>query len=123
MVFTSRCIYICQELYICILAQPPSLDSILTAFPPYKPEQEKMTKQDACKQTLDLNFMILYFGEMLSLNSLKTLIIVTGVSVSLPVDRSISSKTQVRFYKLTKTPADMTIRWTLLCYYESCVYF
>lgn len=44
--------------------------------------------------------MILYFGEMQSLNSLKTLIIVTGVSVSLPVDRSISSKTEV--FKLTK---------------------
>lgn len=53
--------------------------------------------------------MILYFGEMVSLNSLKTLIIVTGVSVSLPVDRSISSKTEVRFYKLTKMSADMTI--------------
>lgn len=50
--------------------------------------------------------MILYFGEMVSLNSLKTLIIVTGVSVSLPVDRSISSKTEVRFYKLKKMSAD-----------------
>lgn len=78
-----------------------NLDSVSRDFLPYKPEQQKMTKQYSCRQTLDLNFMILYFGEMQSLNSLKTLIIVTGVSVSLPVDRSNSSKTEVRFYKLT----------------------
>lgn len=46
--------------------------------------------------------MILYFGEMQSLNSLKTLIIVTGVSVSLPVDKSISSKNKSQVLQINK---------------------
>lgn len=92
-----------------------NLDSVSRDCLPYKPEQQKMTKQYACRQTLDLNFMILYFGEMQSLNSLKTLIIVTGVSVSLPADRSNSSKTEVRFYKLAKN-ASRHDQWVEFCF-------